>query len=156
MYRNHICRLINFSWCLEEALTTEQREKIIISACFHDLGIWSHRTFNYLKPSVLLAKEYLERHKLDQWQNEIAEMIQNHHKIKPFREEKSSLSLIELFRKADWIDVTLGLLQFGLSSEAINKIQKQYPNAGFHRRLIDLTFKEFMTHPLKPLPMMKW
>jgi hypothetical protein len=31
-----------------------------------------------------------------------------------------------------------------------------WPNAGFHRRLVQLTFDRLWKHPLTPLPMVKW
>ena len=34
--------------------------KIAVAAVFHDIGIWSNKTFDYLEPSVALAREYLK------------------------------------------------------------------------------------------------
>jgi hypothetical protein len=34
-------------------------EKIAIAGVFHDLGIWTNKTFDYIAPSVVLAREYL-------------------------------------------------------------------------------------------------
>jgi hypothetical protein len=31
-----------------------------------------------------------------------------------------------------------------------------WPDAGFHRRLVQLTVDRFRHHPLSPLPMVKW
>ncbi len=154
MYRNHVCRVVSFSFKLSASVSSHQKEKIIIAGCFHDLGIWTHRTFDYLMPSVSLANDYLKSRGLEGWQNEIAAMIENHHRVTSFHRETSSL--VELFRKADWIDVSLGMLSFGLPSVEIKEVKSRYPNAGFHRRLTALTIKAFIHHPLKPLPMMKW
>jgi len=81
-------------------------------------------------------------------------MINFHHKFRPYENEE--FQLVDLFRRADWIDISLGLLKFGLSAEKIHSIQQKYPNEGFHKRLVQLTIKEFFHNPLKPLPMLKW
>jgi hypothetical protein len=31
-----------------------------------------------------------------------------------------------------------------------------WPNAGFHRRLAQLAFERLRSHPLSPLPMLRW
>jgi hypothetical protein len=54
-YRNHVYRVIHFCFAFREC-SEEERRKIILAACFHDLGIWSGRTFDYLPPSVAAAK----------------------------------------------------------------------------------------------------
>ena len=34
-------------------------EKIAVAAVFHDLGIWTNKTFDYIAPSVAIAREHL-------------------------------------------------------------------------------------------------
>jgi hypothetical protein len=41
---------------------------LVIAACFHDLGIWTDHTFDYLSPSAGLARDYLQRYGLSAWQ----------------------------------------------------------------------------------------
>lgn len=60
----------------------EQKERIIIAACFHDLGIWINDTFDYLQPSIGLAKAYLKQRNLKQWSVEVELMIDLHHKFR--------------------------------------------------------------------------
>ena len=53
-YRNHAYRVANL--CLiQSPRSAEGIEKIAIAAAFHDLGIWTDQTFDYLAPSVRLA-----------------------------------------------------------------------------------------------------
>src|SRR5215510_16361233 len=57
-YRNHTYRVVNF--CLPFSPGGEvQLEKIAVAAAFHDLGIWTDHTFDYLQPSVRLARAHL-------------------------------------------------------------------------------------------------
>ena len=54
-YRNHTYRVVNL--CVAQtSKNTEQLEKLAIAAAFHDIGIWTDRTFDYLPPSVRLAR----------------------------------------------------------------------------------------------------
>lgn len=152
-YRNHVYRVVNL--CV--AIVGDSRvelEKIAVAAAFHDLGIWTNNTFDYIAPSVTIAREHLAARGMADWIPEIEAMIVDHHKVTPSR--ASPQSLVESFRRADWIDVTGGLRRFGLPRRFIAAVAATWPSAGFHRRLVKLTIDRFLKHPLTPLPMVKW
>ncbi len=153
-YKNHVYRVIHFCLLLKKDLKAAQKEKVIIAACFHDLGIWTDDTLDYLPPSVLLAKAYLKQRNRKKWSAEISLMIDLHHKLRPVDVDKPSL--VEVFRRADLIDVSLGKVKFGLAKEDIKNVRKAFPNAGFHKRLTQLAVRELFRHPLKPAPFLKW
>jgi len=151
-YRNHTYRVINFC----SALSTkepEQLQKIAIATAFHDLGIWTDQTFDYLPPSEMLAQAYLAGTGKPEWTPEIRAMIHEHHKITSY--QSNPIGLVEAFRKADWVDVSRGLISFGLPSEFLRTIFSTFPNAGFHKRLVQLSFSRLLSHPLSPLPMIR-
>ena len=152
-YRNHVYRVVNL--CV--AILGDSRgelEKIAVAAVFHDLGIWTNHTFDYIAPSVALAREHLAARGMADWIPEIEAMIADHHKVTPSHAHPRSL--VESFRRADWIDVTRGLRRFGLPRTFIAAASAPWPSAGFHRRLVQLTIDRFLKHPLTPLPMVKW
>jgi len=149
-YRNHVYRVANL--CVAIAGTREL-DKIAVAAVFHDLGIWTNRTFDYIAPSVALARDYLVAEARQNWIAEIEGMIADHHKITPATGD--SASLVEAFRRADWIDVTRGLRRFGIPRSAVARLFAIWPSAGFHWRLVTLTFDRFRSHPLTPLPMVR-
>ena len=152
-YRNHVYRVVNL--CL--AIVGDSRvevEKIAVAAVFHDLGIWTNDTFDYIAPSVTLAREHLAARGMTDWIPEIEAMIMDHHKITP--SHANSQSLVEPFRRADWIDISRGLRRFGLPRTFIAAVEAAWPNAGFHRRLVQLTIDRLLKHPITPLPMVKW
>lgn len=153
-YRNHVYRVIHFCFLLKKDLKGAQKEKVIIAACFHDLGIWTDDTLDYLPPSVLLAKSYLKQRNRTKWSAEISLMIDLHHKLRPVDGDKPSL--VEVFRRADLIDVSFGKVKFGLPKEDIKNVRTAFPNSGFHKRLTQLAFRELFRHPLKPAPFLKW
>jgi hypothetical protein len=152
-YRNHAYRVANLCLALRPG-DDAAVEKIAIAAAYHDIGIWTARTFDYLEPSARLACEDLGCAGHGDWQGDVEGMIREHHKIRRYR--GGGAELIEPFRRADWIDVSRGLLSFGLPRERLRAIFATWPNAGFHRRLVRLTLREARAHPLKPLPVLKW
>jgi hypothetical protein len=152
-YRNHVYRVANL--CL--AIVGDSRvelDKIAVAAVFHDLGIWTNNTFDYIAPSVAIARKYLTVRGLADWIPTIEAMIVDHHKITPSRANPQSL--VESFRRADRIDVSRGLRRFGLPRAFVGAVATTWPDAGFHRRLVQLTIDRFWKHPLTPLPMVKW
>lgn len=151
-YRNHTQRVFHFARALG-AVGPEAERKLAIACYFHDLAIWTDQTFDYLELSVVRATAYLEEQGLSEWGGEIASMIREHHKI---TSAGGTNSLVEIFRRADWIDVSLGILRFGLPGPFLREVQQAFPNCGFHRRLVALTLKRLRTHPLSPLPMFHW
>jgi hypothetical protein len=152
-YRNHVYRVVNLSVAIEGERRIEL-EKIAIAAVFHDLGIWTDHTFDYIAPSAALAREHLASRGMVDWIPEIEAMIVDHHKITTSR--ASPQLLVESFRRADWVDVTRGLRKFGLSRAFIATVGATWPDAGFHRRLVELTIDRWSKHPLNPLPMVRW
>ena len=150
-YRNHVYRVVNL--CAAMVKDDDDLEKIAVAAVFHDLGIWTNRTFDYIAPSIARAREYLTVHGRTAWITEIEGMIADHHKITP--SHASHDSLVEPFRRADWIDVTRGLRTFGVPRSLIRTVLAGWPSAGFHWRLVQFTLERFRTHPLTPLPMVK-
>ncbi len=150
-YKNHIYRV--FLNCLLADSDKNNEEKYAIAAVFHDIGIWTHDTIDYLNPSIEQAKLFLRETCKQDRTEEITGMIYWHHKTTKYkgRYEKT----IETFRKADWTDVSLGLKKFGIDKQKIKLNRKQFPNRGFHWFLVKRITKNFFHHPLHPLPMFK-
>ena len=104
-YKNHVYRV--FLNCILIDNKEENKEKYAIAAVFHDIGIWTDHTIDYLYPSIAQARNYLIQHNLEHLADEISLMIYWHHKIRKY--ESTYRTTVETFRKADWIDVSLGL-----------------------------------------------
>ena len=151
-YRNHVYRVMNL--CLAIVGDSVEIEKIAVAAVFHDLGIWTNKTFDYIAPSVAIAREHLAARGMADWIPEIEAMIEDHHEITSSRPDPHWL--VESFRRADWIDVTRGFRRFDLPRTFVAAVIAAWPNAGFHRRLVELTLGQWRKHPLNPLPMVKW
>jgi len=152
-YKNHVYRVYHFCLALNPPQSTDNMI-FAIAASFHDIGIWANKTFDYLQPSTELAGAHLKDISKTEWLREVELMIYYHHKITTYNNSK--YPLVEVFRRADWIDVSKGKRSFGVAKNDINAIINAFPNHGFHQKLVRLTFTEFKKRPFKPLPMMKW
>jgi len=152
-YKNHVSRVLNFCFELRPC-SEEERRKLIIAGAFHDIGIWSDGTVDYLPPSIDQAKLYLTEHDLADWIPEVEIIIDLHHKVLPYPGVISPL--VEIFRKADLADFSLGMVKGGVPGATVRAAKAAYPNAGFHRRLVQLAGGWFAKHPLSPPPFMKW
>ena len=154
-YRNHCYRVLNLCAAQVPGLGNDGATlgQFALAAAFHDLGIWTAHTFDYLAPSAALACDHLACAGHG-GREEITAMIGEHHKITRYR--GAGAALVEPFRRADWIDVSLGVLSFGLPRAQLRALFARWPNAGFHKRLAQLTWQRFRRHPLSPIPVLKW
>ena len=150
-YKNHVRRVISF--CEElYSLDEDDREKVTIAASFHDLGIYTNCTFDYLPPSIELAHSYLKSNGLDMWTDEVTSMIGEHHKVR----RSQHGGLIEAFRKADIIDFSCGLVRKGVARSRVREVREAFPNEGFHLNLALVAGRWICRHPLRPIPVLKW
>ena len=151
-YRNHVYRVTNF--CLSLLPEPDgHRELVAAAAVFHDIGIWTARTFDYLAPSIRAANEWLALTGRSAWSPAIASMIGQHHKLRQYRSDSSGL--VEAFREADLVDVSHGLAGFGISRQFRREVFARWPDAGFHFTLARLALGRLCTHPWSPLPMVR-
>lgn len=151
-YRNHVYRVINLCFSLGSFADAE-KEKIQIAACFHDIGIWTAGTLDYLAPSEADAAAYLRARGKEEWVAEVCDMIEMHHSLSS--QAASAFPLVEPFRRADIADFSLGVVPMGISKQLIATLKNEFPNAGFHKRLAQLGSKWLLRHPLNPLPMFR-
>jgi hypothetical protein len=151
-YRGHVYRVFNFCRGLAGG-RAEDDDKIALAAVFHDLGIWSDGTVDYLEPSARRLRERLARDGHASWTDELVRMVELHHKLLPYR--GADARLVEAFRRADLVDLSFGLVRFDLAAEHVRAIQAAFPSAGFQARVVRLVAGWALTHPLRPLPMMR-
>ena len=150
-YRNHCYRVLNVYVQLAALHGVPVNvDEAAIALAFHDIGLWTDKTLDYLPPSEREALQYLaDDSQFDA--RKIGLMISEHHKLLPYTADQQ----VELFRQADLVDFSLGLVRHGLSRAFIRELKAAFPNAGFHRRLLQLGLKNLVQHPFKPAPMMK-
>ncbi|RPD41199.1 phosphohydrolase [Chitinophaga barathri] len=150
-YRNHVYRVFSNCLLLDEEKTNAF--KYSVAAVFHDIGIWTDHTFDYRSPSIAQVRIYLAETPNHALADEISAMIYWHHKISPYKGDHEQC--VEVFRKADWMDVSLGVLSFGADQAQMAANRNKFPNRGFHLFLLKQSLKNFVRHPLNPLPIFK-
>lgn len=150
-YHNHCYRVLNYFTAFYPDASAEDLDKVAVALAYHDLGIWTHHTLDYLDPSAELARIWLSEHDRDDWLHDVSVMIAQHHKVRAYRPN----ALADAFRKADWTDFTQGARRFGLPYADIKAVRQRFPNAGFHARLAQLGVRRMFTDPLHPLPMFR-
>ena len=151
-YVGHVYRMFNFARAL--VADPSRDDTLAVAAAFHDLGIWSDGTFDYLEPSAERASAYLAERRPDLDAPEVARLILLHHKLTRCPPDAGPLA--EAFRRADLIDLSLGAVRFGLPREYVEEARAAFPNAGFHRGLLRVGAGWAARHPSRPLPMVKW
>ncbi|MGN6151465.1 MAG: hypothetical protein ACTHOH_05565 [Lysobacteraceae bacterium] len=152
-YRGHVYRVFNV--CLQlRACDPEERRKLAIALAFHDIGLWSAGTVDYLPPSEAQAAAWLARHDLAAWTDEITLIIGQHHRLRPWRDPATPL--VEVLRRADLVDFSLGIVRAGVPRAFLRRLSATFPNAGFHRFLFGRACGWWLRHPLRPMPFLRW
>lgn len=147
-YRNHVYRGLNYQRMLLELTTIP--DEIALAWALHDIGIWI-TGWDYLAPSLQQVDELAPKFGIDDV-DRVRQMVGEHHKVRPCRDDE----WVESFRVADRIDVTKGLLRQALTRSQIADVLQAFPYEGFHGLLVRTAARWTITHPLRPLPMLRW
>lgn len=153
-YLNHVRRVLCFYaiFCEQDGIRPDPAAAV--AAAYHDLGIWTDGTFDYLEPSRQRMEQALFVTRKTDLSAAASAMLLWHHKLTP-TDPKLPYGA-ELFRRADWLDVSLGLLRFGMLKKHVRLVRREFPNLGFHWKLVTLTLKQLLRRPWRPLPMLRW
>ncbi|WP_371188770.1 HD domain-containing protein [Thalassotalea maritima] len=152
-YRNHVTRMLNFCHFLAADISDEDSKKLQIAAAFHDIALWTHDRVDYLVPSYQECTSYLEKHGLNDWISAMQIIIDMHHLLTEYQGPHQRLA--ELFRKADLVDFSLGVIKNGVDASFVTQVKQTIPNAGFHKTLLRFSLKQLTRNPLNPLPMLR-
>lgn len=141
-YRNHIYRVLSYSlhYLNTDAVHLAEVQKFIPvieeALVFHDIGLWTDKQLSYLEPSSFRAKEALRGVYSEEELTLLHNIIFWHHKVTDFEGEHADI--VNAVRKADWIDATMGLVNFGMPYSIISEVNAVLPESGFHRTLVEI------------------
>ncbi|MEV6426560.1 hypothetical protein [Nocardia sp. NPDC051463] len=147
VYRNHVLRSLNYQQLL---LGEPVPDTAALAWAAHDLGIWTAGTFDYLKPSADLVTEHAAEFGIDDLDS-ARRMVLDHHRLR-----RNDDRLTETFRIADRIDASGGLLRRPVTRADVKAVVAQLPYLGFHQFLARRVITYALTHPTRPLPMVRW
>jgi hypothetical protein len=159
-YRNHCQRVYLYTLRLtakppsSSSDAKEYCDKIATAVAFHDIGLWTAKTVDYIDPSEEEGMKYLTSVGKTAWKEEVSLMITRHHQI--LQGTLITGTLPETFRRADLVDFSWGLITWGVPRKVIIQTQGLFINAGFHWGLVCKAIAWFFQHPLNPAPMMRW
>jgi hypothetical protein len=151
-YGRHAYRVLNYARALLGS--AEHDQALALAAAFHDLGIWSDRTFDYLPPSAERAEAFRRERAPGLGADLIAGLIRNHHVLTPLTTGPEP-AVQDAFRLADRVDVSRGQLRAGLSPRLVREVVTRFPYSGFHGVLVRTALAWAVRHPLRPLPMVR-
>lgn len=152
-YRNHVTRMLNFCHYLLPNISENDSQKLQIAAAFHDIALWTDDRVDYLVPSYQQCLKYLKENGLEDLGEEIQIIIDMHHLLSSYTGPYERLT--EIFRRADLVDFSLGLVKNGVDKTFIKAVKSALPNAGFHKTLLRFTFKQLGRKPWQPAPMLR-
>jgi hypothetical protein len=132
-YKAHVYRVVNFA----RALTPDQPErdeKLAIAAAFHDLAAFD--TLDYLVPSIEAQDAWLKQTGRETWSDELALIVAEHHRLSRYGSARPYAPLVEAVRRADLVDVSQGLIRFGLPRSYVKDVRAAFDASVFFERVI--------------------
>ena len=134
-YRAHVYRVINFARALSPT-APDLDDKLAIAAAFHDIGVFD--TLDYLVPSITAQDRWLQRTGRQAWSEELAVVVAEHHRLTRYGADRPHAALAEAMRRADLIDVSQGVIRFGLPKTYVREVRRCFDASEFFTRVIPL------------------
>ena len=134
-YKAHVYRVVNFARALTPS-SPESDDKLAAAAAFHDLAAFD--TLDYLAPSIQAQDAWLKKTGRDAWSDELALIVAEHHRFARYGSNRPYAALVEAVRRADLIDVSQGLIKFGLPASYVKEVRATFDASAFFKRVIPM------------------
>jgi hypothetical protein len=132
-YKAHVYRVMNFARAFAPA-DPERDDKLAIATAFHDLAAFD--TLDYLVPSIAAQDAWLQQTERESWSDELALIVAEHHRLSGYGPGRPHAALVEAVRRADLVDVSQGLIRFGLPSSYVKEVRATFDADVFFKRVI--------------------
>jgi hypothetical protein len=132
-YKAQLYRVVNFA----RALTPDgpdRDDKRAIAAAFHDLAAFD--TLDYLVPSIKAQDAWLQQTGREAWSEELALIVAEHHRLSRYGSSRPHAPLVEAVRRADLVDVSQGLVRFGIPGSYVKEVRAAFDASVFFKRVI--------------------
>jgi hypothetical protein len=149
-YRNHALRGLNYQTLLLAGMGRQVSNAQALVWAVHDLGIWTAGTFDYLQPSADLLHKYAAEFGITDIAQAEATVLR-HHRIRKVADIE-----VDTFRRADRVDVTRGFWRGAISRKDVAGVVVVLPYLGFHKFLAAGLTRHAVSHPRRPVPMLRW
>jgi hypothetical protein len=124
------------------------REVLLVAGFLHDLGLYDSvsRGGVYVKDGADFATELLDRHGWPPKRIQLcADAIERHHEL---RSQWRAGNEVELMRRADLVDVSSGLVAFGLPRAWLRGLFAEIPREGTYREVARMVGHALRERPL--------
>ena len=132
-YKAHVYRVVNFARALAPQ-GPDCDDKLAIAAAFHDLAAFD--TLDYLVPSIKAQDAWLQETGRENWSDELALIVAQHHRLSRYGPTRPHAPLVEAFRRADLVDVSQGLIRFGIPNSYVKEVRAAFDARVFFTRVI--------------------
>jgi len=132
-YEAQVYRVVNFARALSPD-ELDRDDKLAIAAAFHDLAAFD--TLDYLVPSIQAQDAWLQQTGRENWCDELALVVAEHHRLSGYGATRPHAPLVEAVRRADLIDVSQGLIRFGLPRSYVREVRATFDAGVFFQRVI--------------------
>ena len=132
-YKAHVYRVVNFARALAPH-GPDRDDKLAIAAAFHDLAAFD--TLDYLVPSIEAQDAWLQETGRQNWSDELALIVAEHHRLSRYQRTRPYAPLVEAFRRADLVDVSQGLIRFGIPTSYFKEVRAAFDASVFFKRVI--------------------
>jgi hypothetical protein len=150
-YRGHVYRVLNFARGFVSD-RDDRGDRLAIAAAFHDLEAFSG--LDYLASSIRAQDAWLTQTGREAWSAELAVVLAEHHRLVPYRGGHARLA--EAFRRADLVDVSQGLVRFGLPRAYVSEVRRAFDVGPFFTRVVpSAVVRNLRNRPLDPMPHMR-
>jgi hypothetical protein len=134
-YKAHVYRVVNFARVLTPD-GPDRDDKLAIAAAFHDLAAFD--TLDYLVPSIEAQDAWLRQTGRDAWSDELALVVAEHHRLSGYGPTRPYAPLVEAVRRADLVDVSQGLIRFGIPGSYVKDVRATFDASVFFKRVIPM------------------
>ena len=132
-YKAHVYRVMNFARALTHE-APDRDEKLAIASAFHDIAAFD--TLDYLVPSIEAQDAWLKQSGRESWSDELALIVAEHHRLSGYGATRPHAPLVEAVRRADLVDVSQGLIRFGIPSSYVKEVRATFDASVFFKRVI--------------------
>jgi hypothetical protein len=134
-YKAHVYRVLNFARALTPDVP-DRDDKLAIAAAFHDVAVFD--TLDYLVPSIEAQDAWLRQTGREAWSDELALIIAEHHRLSGYGPAHPYAPLVEAVRRADLVDVSQGLVRFGITRSYVKDVRATFDAGPFFKRVIPM------------------
>lgn len=146
-YKAHVYRVVNYARAFAPP-GSERDDKLAIAAAFHDLAAFD--TLDYLVPSIAAQDAWLVQTNRQAWSEELALIVAQHHRLTRYGPPRPHAQLVEAMRRADLVDVSQGVIRFGLPKAYIREVRAAFDASVFFKRVIPLGTWKAVRHRQQP------